>query len=445
MSSEVEAYYPAATIMANSEPHSRNSRLPIATSDNPNINHTSATPTVHKSDLQDSQESTASTVSSTFSAPKLPSSSSNLSTSTVADTDFAFQSSNVAFSQSIKPVEASMPPSPNRPRVNDAPAAAPRIDTDAANAPRTGDTAASPMALDSPLAQGFKRTADGTVKGAGVAAHSYHGKMAAHKRNKSMDTHSGTRIGELSAQLKTRLSYAMVKVQNGWEKQSLEELEEVHSQRGSPNSAPGRSDRLAFESPLTFDRRRRPSGVSENSDQMIMSPASDPARSHAATPSLYWRATTKPAMTAAANLISVTGSQQGLGLAPALEIQPGRRRRSSVSHPPPPLIGTGQRKHFSDLGVGQQAPATPRAGILRMPSQQAEKDAVDTLLFMSSPNNSGRFPHTSQTAPSPLRTDAPQRRVMFEAYPPQEKRSVYHQMPPPPHHQYGPYAAHPAR
>ena len=116
-----------------------------------------------------------------------------------------------------------------------------------------------------------------------------------------MDTHSVTRIGEvrlvapdqdcrlltrtqLSAQLKTRLSYAMVKVQNGWEKQSLEELEESQSQRGSPNSAPGRSDHLAFDSPGTTDRQRRPSGVSDISDQMIMSPASDPTRSLAGTP-----------------------------------------------------------------------------------------------------------------------------------------------------------------
>ena len=90
---------------------------------------------------------------------------------------------------------------------------------------------------------------------------------------------------QLSAQLKTRLSYAMVKVQNGWEKQSLEELEEVHSQRSSPNSAPGRGDRMAFGSPYSVNRRRRPSGVSDNSEPMIMSPASDPTRSHAATPS----------------------------------------------------------------------------------------------------------------------------------------------------------------
>lgn len=77
----------------------------------------------------------------------------------------------------------------------------------------------------------------------------------------------------------------MVKVQNGWEKQSLEELEEVHSQRGSPSSAPSRSERLAFDSPSAFDRQRRPSGVSDNSDQIILSPASDPSRSHAVTPS----------------------------------------------------------------------------------------------------------------------------------------------------------------
>lgn len=89
---------------------------------------------------------------------------------------------------------------------------------------------------------------------------------------------------QLSAQLKTRLSYAMVKVQNGWEKQSLDELEEGHSQRGSPNSAPGRGDSLAFDSPADMDRRRRPSGVSDISDHMIMSPASDPTRSLAGTP-----------------------------------------------------------------------------------------------------------------------------------------------------------------
>jgi len=272
----------------------------------------------------------------------------------------------------------------------------------------------------------------------------------------------------LSAQLKTRLSYAMVKVQNGWEKRSLDELEEVHSQRGSPSSAPVRGDQLAFESPYASHCRRRPSDISDSSDQIIMSPASDPTRSYAITPPgesssgqssntantclAYWRPSTKPAIHAAANLISITNTNTHHSLAPAPDFQQSTpRRRSSVSLPPPPLLGSSQRKYYSDLGAGPQTPATPRAGILRMPSQQAEKDAVDTLLFMSSPNNSQRYPPTGQLAPSSLRAEAPQRRVMFEAYPPQERHTMYQQpISEPPHHHHhhhhhGPYATNGAR
>jgi len=120
-------------------------------------------------------------------------------------------------------------------------------------------------------------------------------------------------------------------------------------------------------------------------------------------------------MSAAVNLISVTGSDAGAMLGPAAEFSSRRKRRSSASNHPPPLLGSSQRKHYSDLGATLTTPATPRAGILRMPSQQAEKDAVDTLLFMSSPNNSSRLPHTSLDAQVQRPQVAPQRRVMFEA------------------------------
>lgn len=82
----------------------------------------------------------------------------------------------------------------------------------------------------------------------------------------------------------------MVKVQNGWEKQSLEELEEQTSQQGSPISTISRSNgpRPTFDSPLGTDRARRPSGVSINSDHNMRSPhhstPSDPSRSLATTP-----------------------------------------------------------------------------------------------------------------------------------------------------------------
>lgn len=245
---------------------------------------------------------------------------------------------------------------------------------------------------------------------------------------------------QLSAQLKTRLSYAMVKVQNGWEKQSLEELEEQTSQRGSPISVPSRNDgtRPIFDSPLGNERRRRPSGVSENSDQMLISPErstpSEPARSLATTPSCrptpvtyhsktdwvaaIWRPATKPAMNAAVNLISITGSDAGPMLGLGADIGPRRKRRSSATHHPPPLLGSGPRKHHSDLTP--RTPATPRPGILRIPSQQAEKDAVDTLLFMSSPNNSGRLAHTSMDSPAQRLQGSTPRRVMFDMYPGRE-------------------------
>lgn len=73
----------------------------------------------------------------------------------------------------------------------------PRIDTTAANAPHAGNIAASPMALDSPITQGFKRTADGAVKGIESVDFRAIAPMAAHKRNKSMDVHSSSRIGEV--------------------------------------------------------------------------------------------------------------------------------------------------------------------------------------------------------------------------------------------------------
>jgi len=89
---------------------------------------------------------------------------------------------------------------------------------------------------------------------------------------------------------------------------------------------------------------------------------------------------------------------------------------------------TPTRKSYSDLAAGGALPATPmttatttpqRQGILRMPSQQAEKDAVDTLLFLSSPNNSASanmglgLGMGGQQQPSPLRAEFVGKRVGF--------------------------------
>jgi cytochrome c556 len=80
---------------------------------------------------------------------------------------------------------------------------------------------------------------------------------------------------QLSAQLKTRLSYAMVKVQNGWEKRSLDDLEDETSQRGSPIPNSGRSEGARptiWGSPPSTIRPRRPSALSDASDHVMLTP-----------------------------------------------------------------------------------------------------------------------------------------------------------------------------
>ncbi|KAF2472894.1 uncharacterized protein BDR25DRAFT_283481 [Lindgomyces ingoldianus] len=404
--------------------HALPTTYPATIMSNLNAAHPSNISKLYNRDLPDSQESFVSASSRTSAAPRLLLSSSNISNATVPDTEFTSPSSSNAPSSQSQLLEPAMLLSPTRARgVNSRPNA-PRIETD--NAPRTTDKTASPMSIDSPvLAQASKRTASGTVKSAGLTVDSSVAVASGHRRTISVESNSNPRIGELSAQLRTRLSYAMVKVQNGWEKQSLEELEELPSQRGSPNSTHAKSEgsRLPFDSPQSTERRRRPSGVSVNSDQMIMSPGqsspSSVSRSLAATSSSYWQSGPRSQRQSSASQHTVTFAETGPVLAPAPEIEPRRKRRSSASHAPPPLLSSTQRKHYSDLGGAPRTPTTaPRSGILRMPSQQAEKDAVDTLLFMSSPNNSSRVAHTSidsKAHPSPLRSEAARtRRVMFE-------------------------------
>jgi len=151
------------------------------------------------------------------------------------------------------------------------------------------------MSVDFPaLTQGSKRTASGALKNSGSAEELSPTRSSAHKRHISVDSAmNSNRIGEvclvsspgagsgavadhvlqLSAQLRTRLSYAMMKVQNGWEKRSIEELEEQTSQKGSPISAPAQSEayKQGFDSPGQIARHRRPSGMSDGSDHRVVS------------------------------------------------------------------------------------------------------------------------------------------------------------------------------
>jgi hypothetical protein len=171
--------------------HERRTLTTTTTAENLNFAQPAPMPALYKRELPDSQDSYVSAASSTFSAPQLPSSSSNLSVSTVGDTDLVNSSTLIAPPEQAQCTERAKPESPKRVRRLDAP-----LRVDAVPAPRTGDTAASPMSLDSPVAQGFKRSADGAVKGSTTTADTSAKPASGHKRPKSMDA---GRIGEVRA------------------------------------------------------------------------------------------------------------------------------------------------------------------------------------------------------------------------------------------------------
>lgn len=170
--------------------------LPLA-SVNMNAAHPASVPPLYKSELPGSQESRASAVSSTFSDPQLPSSSSNLSTST--DTELTTPPLSQAPLVQEQPAGSTAPAAPRSPNGARAKAQDALLRIDAANLPRTGDTAASPMSLCSPATHGFKRTADGSVKSGNAesSVDTAAARAGTHKRSKSMDT---SRIGEVRAE-----------------------------------------------------------------------------------------------------------------------------------------------------------------------------------------------------------------------------------------------------
>jgi hypothetical protein len=197
----------------------------------------------------------------------------------------------------------------------------------------------------------------------------------------------------------------MVKVQHGWEHHSLDELEKATSQPSTP---------MIPSTPIAGTTgRRRESLYSETSERFFNSPIMQ------TSPQPFPRAFDSQASTGFQYYSAPTSmASKGPSLAPAAPISPARPGRRSMSSRVPPNLITNRLSHNMS---GQ--PTTPtsnpvRQGILRMPSQQAEKDALETLMFMSSPNNSSNLKHAASAASSPLRTEFPPaaKKVVFEGH-----------------------------
>ncbi|RKF55428.1 hypothetical protein GcM3_201030 [Golovinomyces cichoracearum] len=285
-------------------------------------------------------------------------------------------------------------------------------------------------ALATPLTAGQKRTADGHVKS---ESPNYSASISKTQHSRKISTVSNgspansTRIEELTSELRTRLSYAMVKVNNGWQSNSIDEVESLASHRGSPSSSSsilqGRrhlhsSPRVAMAK-IKGKKNGGPNMAQSNSPDFDICCRLDQS---SRTYESFWRdhSVTDPLNHQNSPNRQARSSPASRALAPPAEICSSYPRSydNLKNNSKKVYIRPGYNSH-SPSSVS--APQTPqRIGSQRLgntinpPSQTTtqEQDAIETLLFMSSPgnlNNMGHIlpPPKLQTSPqrSPLRAE----------------------------------------
>lgn len=277
-----------------------------------------------------------------------------------------------------------------------------------------------------PSTAGQKRTANGEVKSASSISPE-RPQARGHSRNTSAVSNASSaasRIGELSSELRTRLSYAMVKVNNGWQSHSIDEVESLASQAGSPTSST--STLHGRRNPITSPRTAMLANIqghSSNISSVTQPPAGDfdlygrhdqPSRTYES----FWRDhSTSSYPTHRHHSHQLANSPpMSKGLAPPADIRPApssRRSDTQKFSKPPRMPSHGSNSPHN-------GPRTPRRADFRdTPAIQTsaqktlqEQDAIETLLFMSSPGNSGNMAHAfppprTQASPqqSPLRAE----------------------------------------
>ena len=213
----------------------------------------------------------------------------------------------------------------------------------------------------------------------------------------------------------------MVKVRHGWESQNIRELENLTSNQVSPISAvsehrplhavPFTSDISLYSPPIMQQDSHDPPALTYGNAsprQAIFDAAcrkQEEGQTNHVRPSpqigagyeSFWREHKgDSAPTAMPNRPS---------LAPPVDLLPLDARNSDFASRRPPALST------NDIGNPKsqpllRTPSPKKSSQMRTASQQAavEKDVVETLLFMSSPVNSGYYP-PSLPSGTPLRSE----------------------------------------
>ncbi|KMU77756.1 hypothetical protein CISG_01512 [Coccidioides immitis RMSCC 3703] len=194
---------------------------------------------------------------------------------------------------------------------------------------------------------------------------------------------NANRIAELSAQLCVRLSYAAAKVERDWEFDPTEG-KYVFSRRDSLSSSPKavrRTPKQTTRSPKveksTSPRQRHVNGARIRE---IRRPNPNDARS------IY------------SSCATFSPKKK-----PALTHQSSTSSLDDINSPTSVIPGTPSQPQFPCLSSTPLNSIHPLAK-LRTPSQNAlmEQDAIETLLFMSSPENSGYYPGFQHQPKQPI-------------------------------------------
>ncbi|KAL8719446.1 MAG: hypothetical protein Q9225_003551 [Loekoesia sp. 1 TL-2023] len=271
--------------------------------------------------------------------------------------------------------------------------------------------------------QASKRTLSGQVKASGNHqwASSEGAGHPGHSRNSSTASKI-SQVSELSHDLHTRLSYAMFKVQNGWQSHNLNELEAMAIPKTPPSSTISQMQRIAASPTLPTTHPQHHAKKLQNmqgsplGSRIAYEPPNPQEPLH--SPRFQRNSPADEAFRqghATQNVQKYSSPQgspyRGPTLAPPADILPRNSRSFHASNAQLPSLKTSNLPHNapvstlspSDPSIVSATPPRRPAPTIRTPSQKAamEKDAVETLMFMSSPGNSGCHPAFHNTT-SPM-------------------------------------------
>ncbi|KAI4243247.1 MAG: hypothetical protein L6R40_003615 [Gallowayella cf. fulva] len=223
----------------------------------------------------------------------------------------------------------------------------------------------------------------------------------------------------------------MFKVQNGLQAHNLNELEAMASRKATPPPTLSQIQPSVF--PSTFSATQSPHSPGKVYSNLPLTP-NGPRSAHQYPQLQHSFLSPSP------QDVHVGEVYRGPILAPPVDILPGTSRRPRADNMQRPRLNTtnahppGSNDLLSPMGSAT-TPATPPRGpasTVRTPSQKSamEQDAVETLMFMSSPGNSGYHPaFHAPMSPLPKHSITSPSRVDFASYgarPPPNANKVVH-------------------